>query len=78
MIDVEQIARKAKQLDPARLQTLSEFVDFLLTRGDGEKRETAFPETRIEDPQTPSVYKGKPLSLDEMREAVDWEAGQPR
>jgi len=45
MIDIEQIARKAKRLDPSRLQTLSEFVDFLLTRGDGEtrKRESRIP-----------------------------------
>jgi len=78
MTDVEQIARKAHQLDPARLQLLSEFVDFLLTRGNGPGEERGFPVTRIEDPATPSVYQGKPLSLDAMREAVDWEAGEHR
>jgi len=78
MTDVEQIARKVHQLDPARLQILSEFVDFLLTRGDGRSEERGFPETSIEDPAQPSVYKGKPLSLDAMREAVNWEAGEHR
>lgn len=78
MTDVEQIARKAHQLDPARLQLLSEFVDFLLTRGNGPGEERGFSATRIEDPATPSVYQGKPLSLDAMREAVDWEAGEHR
>ena len=78
MINAEQIAQKAKRLDPARLQTLDAFVDFLLARGGVESTETVFPETRIESPDTPSVYRGKPLSLDEMREAVEWEAGRHR
>lgn len=35
----------------------------------------SFPETTIEDSATPSVNQGEPLSLETVREAVDWQAG---
>jgi AbrB family looped-hinge helix DNA binding protein len=37
-----------------------------------------FPPTELEAPDTPSVYRGKPLSLEEMERAVMIEAGKHR
>ncbi len=76
MIDAEQICAKAKSLDPSRLQTLAEFLDILMTRRDGEAAGDAFAQSAFEDPTAASVYQGKPLTLEQMRTAVDWyEAG---
>ena len=76
MIDAEQIYVRAKSLDPARLQTLAEFLDFLLTRGDGVAAAGAFAQSTLEDPTAASVYQGETLTLEQMRAAVDWEAGR--
>ena len=35
-----------------------------------------FPLTELEPPDTPSIYRGKPLSLEEMDRAVLAEAGR--
>ncbi len=35
-----------------------------------------FPPTELESPDTPSVYTGKPLSLEDMEKAIDVEAGK--
>jgi len=78
MIDAEQIYEKAKGLDPERLRTLDAFLDFLLARESSEGDESAFAPTRLEPPDTPSVYRGPPLTLEQMREAVDAEAGRHR
>lgn len=37
-----------------------------------------FPPTELEPPGTPSVYRGKPLTLEEMDQAVSAEAGKHR
>lgn len=37
-----------------------------------------FPSTELEPVDTPSVYQGRPLSLDEMEQAVVAEAGKHR
>lgn len=37
-----------------------------------------FPATELEPVDTPSVYRGKPLSLEEMDQAVNTEAGKHR
>jgi AbrB family looped-hinge helix DNA binding protein len=37
-----------------------------------------FPTTDLEPVDTPSVYRGRPLSLEEMDEAVRSEAGEHR
>ena len=37
-----------------------------------------FPPTELEPADGPSVYKGKPLSLEEMDKAVEIEAGRHR
>ncbi len=75
-VEAEQIAEKAHRLDPIWRMYLSELVDFLLSRDETRGDSASFPETCIEDPATPSVYQGKPLSLETVREAVDWEAGE--
>ncbi len=35
-----------------------------------------FQETKLESPDAPSIYHGKPLSLDDMERAVKAEAGK--
>ena len=35
-----------------------------------------FPPSQLESPDTPSVYKGKALSLEDMEKAIDLEAGK--
>lgn len=35
-----------------------------------------FPPTELESADTPSVYQGRPLSLEEMEQAVSTEAGK--
>jgi AbrB family looped-hinge helix DNA binding protein len=54
----------------------TEFV--IIDRG-GElviKPTRVFPPTELEPPDTPSVYRGRPLSLEEMEQAVLAEAGK--
>jgi hypothetical protein len=87
MTAVEELAEKARQLDPMRLQLLTELADFLLTKQASDDAEghapaqasgSPFPKTQLEPPDAPSVYRGPALSLERMRDAVDWEAGQRR
>ncbi|MCK5515747.1 MAG: hypothetical protein KAI39_02645 [Desulfobulbaceae bacterium] len=76
-MNVEQIFHKAQLLDPPRLQELTDFLDFLLSKKQKIKEpEVFFPKTELESIETPSVYQGKPLSLNHMRQAIEWEAGQ--
>ena len=42
------------------------------------KPSRSFPATELESPETPSVYHGKPLSLEEMDRAVMAEASRHR
>jgi hypothetical protein len=37
-----------------------------------------FSPTPFEDVETPSAYEGQPLSLEQMRPAIDWEGGEAR
>ena len=37
-----------------------------------------FALTELESPSTPTIYRGKPLSLDDMERAVQTEAGKHR
>ena len=45
---------------------------------DLDAQEPIFPATDFESPTLPSVYPGAPLTPQQMREAIDWEAGQRR
>ncbi len=77
MINAEQIYSKAQSLDSGRLQELGAFLDFLLNKKrESEKFAAIFPETQLEAVETPSVYQGKPLALEDMEQAVEWEVGQ--
>ena len=78
MIHAEDIYLKAKALDESGRLALAEFLDFLLTRPQLDTTEDIFAPTALEDADTPSVYAGPPLTLEQMREAIDWEAGQAR
>jgi AbrB family looped-hinge helix DNA binding protein len=42
------------------------------------KPTSVFPATELESPDTPSVYRGKPLSLEEMEQAVLAKAAKHR
>jgi hypothetical protein len=75
MADVEQICRKASTLDAGRLQTLAEFLDFLLTHQPARPDAKPFPATTFESPDAPSIYGGPALTQGQMRDAIDWEAG---
>ncbi len=77
MINPEQIYHKAQLLDEQRLQELTDFLDFLLSKKNVQnKPDNIFPETQLETLDTPSVYQGKPLTIEEMNAAIEWEAGQ--
>ena len=74
--DVEDIYRQALQLDASGRLALTEFLEFLLTKHRRPVSETIFPSTSFEDAATPSVYRGPALTLEAMREAIEWESGQ--
>ncbi|MDD5393366.1 MAG: hypothetical protein PHE17_10135 [Thiothrix sp.] len=76
MVSAETIFQKAQRLDVFRLQELADFLDFLLSKQPVvQKKSSAFPPTQIEWPQNRPVYQGKPLSIEEMDEAIEYEAG---
>lgn len=62
MIDAEQIYRKASTLDSGRLQTLADFLDFLLTREPARSDIRPFPPTTFESPDAPRVYQSPALT----------------
>ena len=77
MINAEQIYYKAQSLDAVRLQELGDFLDFLLSKNQAQhKTNVVFPETQLEAADVPSVYQGKPLTEEELNQAIEWEAGQ--
>ncbi|MDX8377865.1 MAG: hypothetical protein R8L53_07565 [Mariprofundales bacterium] len=77
MNNVEYIYHKAQTLDAFRLQELSDFLDFLLTKqGNTEEKHSHFPETQLESVDMTSLSDGKCLSIDEMNMAVQWEAAK--
>ena len=77
MISAEQIYSKAQSLDTLRLQELADFLNFLLSKMQKSgKPANIFPETQLEAVNTPSVYQGKPLALEDMNQILEWEANQ--
>ncbi|HBA86433.1 MAG TPA: AbrB family transcriptional regulator [Geobacter sp.] len=59
-------------------ETGTEFI--IIDRGEDLviKPARVFPSTELESPDTPSIYQGKPLSLEEMERAVLVEAAKHR
>ena len=59
-------------------ETGTEFI--IIDRGEDLviKPSRVFPPTELESPETPSIYKGKPLSLEDMNRAVLAEAARHR
>lgn len=79
MITADQIHERAQSLDPLRLQELSDFLEFLLAkRPPSQRKEDVFPPTQLESSDAHSVYQGRALSLEEMDQAVEFEAGRQR
>jgi len=73
----ELIYKKAKTLDEIGLQELNDFLDFLLLKKSKSKaKEELFPVTELETPQSNSPYTGKALTIEEMDDAINYEAGQ--
>ncbi|MCK5809862.1 MAG: hypothetical protein KAH00_02175 [Cocleimonas sp.] len=76
MTTIDAIYKKAKYLDALRLQELSDFLDFLLQKKKMKKpANKLFPRTELEAPDRVSPYIGKPLSLDDMDNAIQFESG---
>jgi hypothetical protein len=76
MINPEQFFHKAQALDAAQQQELTDFLDFLLSKQQTKaQKEPTFSVTQLESIDSPNIYHGKPLSLQEMQQAIDWEAG---
>jgi hypothetical protein len=76
MTTIDAIYKKAKYLDALRLQELSDFLDFLLQKKKMKKSANKlFLRTELEAPDSVSPYLGKPLSLDDMDNAIQFEAG---
>ena len=67
-LDVSCLTEQAKQ-------ELLDFYQFLLQRY-GAQPLSKFPPSQLEPPDTPSVYTGPPLSLEEMDRAISIEAGK--
>lgn len=78
MINAEEIDQKARILDEPGRIALAEFLDFLLTRHRIVTAGTDVAPTEFESDDAPSVYRGQPISLEQMREAIDWEGGDAR
>jgi AbrB family looped-hinge helix DNA binding protein len=57
-------------------ETGTEFI--IIDRGEDLviKPSRVFPSTELESPETPSIYQGKPLSLEDMNRAVLAEAAR--
>jgi hypothetical protein len=69
-LDVSRLTEQAKR-------ELLDFYQFLLQRYEAQPV-SKFPPSQLEPPDTPSVYKGPPLSLEEMERAINIEAGKHR
>jgi hypothetical protein len=77
MINIEQIATKAQTLDSTQLQELTDFLDFLLSKHKKNAKKTpVFTATQLESLDNPLIYHGPSLSLNDMQDAIEWEAGQ--
>ena len=77
MNTTELIYKKAKTLDEIGLQELNDFLDFLLLKKlKAKKKEELFPVTELEKPHSSSPYTGKVLTIEEMDDAINYEAGQ--
>lgn len=77
MVSAEMIYQKAQQLSTFRLQELADYLDFLLSRDAlvSKKDTTLFPPTKIKYSHERPIYQGKPLTIEEMDEAIEYEAG---
>jgi hypothetical protein len=76
MISVEQIATKAQTLDSTQLQELTDFLDFLLSKHQKNiKNAPIFTATQLESLDSSLIYHGPSLSLNDMQDAIEWEAG---
>lgn len=73
MVDAEQIYRKASTLDAARLQTLADFLDFLLTRDSAKSDGSAFTSTAFDSADASSLYRGPAQTLGVPKDADDRE-----
>lgn len=72
MTTTELIYKKAQSLDATRVQELNDFLDFLLQKKrKGQSKEKLFPVTKLEEPNSNTPYKGKPLSIEDMDNAIN-------
>lgn len=78
----ERILAALRDLPPGRQTEVLDFVEFLRERRAHSTEPAisepagAFPATAFEEPEASSVYHGSPLTLAQMRDAIEWEAGE--
>lgn len=84
------IQQKLPQLPPELQQELFDFMEFLLFKARarhlrnkaipilkfGRMSPDYLPPAELEPPDAPSVYRGPPLTLEDMRAAIEDEAGR--
>ena len=84
------IQQKLPQLPLELQQELLDFMEFLLSKKNaqhpskqavsalkiGRMSPNYLPPSKLESPDAPSVYQGKPLTLEDMQAAIDEEARQ--
>ena len=77
----ERVIAVLRELPPECQAEVLDFVEFLKARQAGQQigsSKGVFAGSQLEDPDTPSVYKGDSLTLEKMRDAIDWEASERR
>ena len=76
MTTTELIYKKAQSLDAIWLQELNDFLDFLLRRKQKvQPKKDFFPAPCFEKPDSNTPYTGKPLSIEDMDNAINHKAG---
>ena len=79
MITAETIYEKAKQLDSNTLQVVADFVDFVAGKRSKQQQfaemRRYFPAGKLETSVEKPAYTTKKLTIEEMDQAVEYEAG---
>lgn len=74
-LNVQTVSLDVSHLTEQAKQELLDFYRFLLQRP-APISSRPFPPSQLEPPDTPSVYAGPPLTLEDMQRAINEEAGK--
>lgn len=79
MITAETLYEKAKDLDTATLQEVADFLDFVTRKHDRQRQyeemRKYFPAGEINKTLQKPAYTTKTLTIEQMDEAIEYEAG---